>query len=42
MKTVKFGSTKIKVVDCVSVPNYYFRDGYLQLIKDAGVHDDRI
>ena len=42
METVKFGRTKIKVGDCVSVPNDYFGDGYLQLIKDAGVHDDRI
>ena len=39
---MKFGCTKIKVGDCVSVPNDYFGDGYLQLIKDAGVHDDRI
>ena len=42
METVKFGRTKIKVGDCVSIPNDYFGDGYLQLIKDAGVHDDRI
>ena len=39
---MKFGRTKIKVGDCVSVPNDYFGDGCLQLIKDAGVHDDRI
>ena len=39
---MKFGRTKIKAGDCVSVPNDYFGDGYLQLIKDAGVHDDRI
>ena len=39
---MKFECTKIKVRDCVSVPNDYFGDGYLQLIKDAGVHDDRI
>ena len=42
METVKFGHTKVKVGDCVCVPNDYFGDGYLQLIKDAGVHDDRI
>ena len=39
METVKLGRTKIKVEDCLSVPNDYFEDGYLQLIKDAGVHD---
>ena len=42
METVKFGCTKIKVGDCVSVPNDYFGDGYLQYMKDAGVHDDCI
>ena len=39
---MKFGCTKIKVGDCVSVPNDYFGDGYLQLTKDVGVHDDPI
>ena len=42
METVKFGRTKIKVGDCVSVPNDYFGDGYLQYMKDADVHDDCI
>ena len=42
METVKFGCTKIKVGDCVSVPNDYFGDDSLQYMKDAGVHDDRI
>ena len=42
METVKFGRTKIKVRDFISVPHYYFGDVYLQLIKDAGIHDDHI
>ena len=39
---MKFGCTKIKVGECVSVPNDYFGDGYLQLTKYAGIHDVRI
>ena len=42
METVKFGRTKIKVGDCVSVPNDYFGAEYLKLLQDSGFHDDQI
>eukprot|EP00111_Clytia_hemisphaerica_P006743 TCONS_00019504-protein len=42
MDTVKFGRTKIKVGDCVSVSNNYFGNGYLQSITDAGLDHQRI
>ena len=42
MDTVKFGRTKVKVGDCVSVPNDYFGNTYLQLIKDADIPYNRI
>ena len=41
METIKFGQTKVKVEDCVSVPNSYFRTKYQQALTAAGIADEK-
>ena len=40
METVKFGRTKVKIGDCVSVPNIYFGAEYLAAQQANGLGDE--
>lgn len=42
MKTVKFGRTKVKVGDCVSVPSIYFGAAYLAALQGNGLSEDKL
>ena len=42
MESVKFGRTKVKVTDCVSVPNNYFGADFKARLVAAGVNDVRV
>ena len=42
METVKFGQTKVKVGDCMSVPKSYFGTTHQQALTAAGIADEKV